>query len=401
MKGHRRFLLWLGMTLSAAGLARSILSTALPYIQRSFALGEEDVARIGVWFALSQLLIVPGTWLADRYGHRRVHVAALVVFPPLAFGAALAHSLVSFVALQLGMRVCAGLFLTLSSVLIVRFVPAERRGKAQALFLATAGIGDGLLAAALPLVAARDDGWRYAFVAAGLLGVWAGLRVGPRLPHVPPDAPRAGAGRQPLPPHLVVVLAFLVAVHFLVAIVDGPVSSYTAYHALGTLHLTPRAAGRMVVWGGILSIVAGVLGGNLIDRLGARAVAVVAVVARAIAVASFFSNTGHPHTLEAVAYFAVISAAGSIGGAALVNLTLDAVPDAWRGRAAGAVRTGSTAGVLAATFVVAALVPTYGIAGSVVQLTRAALVTPLLLLVLPRWRPHPAPPAEAVGAEAA
>jgi EmrB/QacA subfamily drug resistance transporter len=208
-------------------LNSTMLAVALPGIMDEFHLGAGPVASLVTLYLGTVAVALPASGsLGDRFGHRRLFLAGVLVF---AAASAVAAVATSFGVLQAGrvLQAVSGAFVSTSSASLIReAAPPARRGEAFGMFdllvstSAAAGpfIG-GLLVGAF--------GWRSLFFVAvpvalvALAAVGLGLRPGRTGEGVPtgPPTPRL----EPVPLDLV-GLALLAAMigAFLVAIRGGP-----------------------------------------------------------------------------------------------------------------------------------------------------------------------------------
>jgi MFS family permease len=122
------------------------------------------------------LAAVPGGWLADRFGSRRLLAISAAGCALATAAAALAPSFGVLMGALVVLGACAGLHHPSGLSLVSRGVPAPDRGRA----LGIHGLGGSLGEALGPLgaaVAARALGWRYGFATASLLALLCAVLV--------------------------------------------------------------------------------------------------------------------------------------------------------------------------------------------------------------------------------
>lgn len=86
-------------------LDATIIAPAIPLIAASFGVESVDVNVAMSAYLVTVAVLIPATgWLADRFGIRRVFLAAIVVFTVASAGCALSTSL----PMLIGMRVLQG-----------------------------------------------------------------------------------------------------------------------------------------------------------------------------------------------------------------------------------------------------------------------------------------------------
>ncbi len=231
-------------------LNSTMLAVALPGVMDEFHLGAGSVASLVTLYLGAVAVALPASGsLGDRFGHRRLFLAGVLLF---AAASALAAGAGTFGVLQVGrvLQAISGAFVSTSSASLIReAAPRARRGEAFGLFdlltstSAAAGpfIG-GLLVGAF--------GWRSLFFVAipvagvALASVGLGLRPAAgrgRLDDPDEDADESPSPRHPAVPIDVPGLALLAAIigAFLVAIRGGagpvPLIAAVAIVPLGVL----------------------------------------------------------------------------------------------------------------------------------------------------------------------
>jgi sugar phosphate permease len=142
---------------------RVALSVAIPYIGKDFGLNPVEMGLVmSAFFATYTLMQLPGGWLADRFGVRRVGMVAMIWWSSFtaATGAAgnLAHLLIARAAFGLG----EGVFPPCSFKTIAVWFPKNERASASAILLAAISVGSAI---APPIVVTIIAiwGWRAVF----------------------------------------------------------------------------------------------------------------------------------------------------------------------------------------------------------------------------------------------
>jgi MFS transporter, ACS family, D-galactonate transporter len=154
---------------------RASLSVAMPAISAEFGI---DAAAQGVilssFFWTYALMQIPGGWLADRYGPRRVIAGAAILWGAFQALAALATGSVGLLLARLGLGFAEGPTFPAGGKLNAVWLPAKERGRGAVLIDGGAPLGTafgGLIIASLMGV---FGSWRAAFIVAGLGTVAAG-----------------------------------------------------------------------------------------------------------------------------------------------------------------------------------------------------------------------------------
>jgi MFS transporter, ACS family, solute carrier family 17 (sodium-dependent inorganic phosphate cotransporter), other len=163
------------------------LSIAAPLLKTEFGWTETRIGLLqSVFFWGFTLTHLPGGWLADRFGGRRVLGLGTLGWSLATAATPLAGSFGSFATARVALGLGEGMNMPSISSLVARWFPLEERTRATVVNLA--GIHVGTLVA-LPLSAWIADtwGWRAAFYAYAAIGlVWVTLWVAWR-----PDGPTA------------------------------------------------------------------------------------------------------------------------------------------------------------------------------------------------------------------
>ncbi len=173
----RHIILWLTVLLyMVTYFDRVLIATAMPTIQKEFCFGIETVGLIFGAFQLSYALFqVPGGWMGDLIGPRRMLTAIVLWWSAFTAFTAMAWSVNSMIVMRFlfGMGE-AGAFPNATSSLSRWMLHAER-GWAQGVTHAGARLG----AALTPVMVAFmiwHFGWRFPFYFFGVVGVvWAGV----------------------------------------------------------------------------------------------------------------------------------------------------------------------------------------------------------------------------------
>jgi MFS family permease len=216
------------------------------------------------------LAAIPGGWLADRFGSRRLLAVSAAGCALATAAAALAPSFGVLMVALVALGACAGLHHPSGLSLVSRGVSAPDRGRA----LGIHGLGGSLGEALGPLgaaLAARALGWRYGFAtASALAAVCAALVVWLEEPardaqqrrHAPAEVLAALRGFWKSAPLRWLLLAGLAG---------GFV--YRGVLTFLPLHLSGATPGDALPGAGLITLVllagtaAQVLGGNLADRM--------------------------------------------------------------------------------------------------------------------------------------
>ncbi|MFB6194766.1 MAG: MFS transporter [Haloplanus sp.] len=325
----------------AVRLAQLLVSPVVPSLREAFDISRGTVGVIltGMWllYACSQL---PSGAAGDRYGPRRVVLAALGCTAVAAVALATAPSAYTFAAFALLLGVGAGLYYTPATALLAdRFeevggvIGIHRAGSQAA----------GLVAPALVAVVGARFGWRIALgsgavVAVALLGgvlVWGSSTDRPRGATAPDGGttvgPRALAGVLTRPP-----VAFTVGLAAIGEFVTLTTVSYLP--AFLVAHHDLSLAGAGALFSAYFAVVAVLqpVSGWVSDVIGRDAVVAGLFAAGAVGYATLGTTTRLAFAVPAVALVGVAMS----WGPPVQSRAVDALADAERGVGFGLVRTG-------------------------------------------------------------
>lgn len=151
---------------------RQILSILLPQVKAEFNLSDTWLGLlVGPTFALFYATMgLPLALLADRVNRRRLIAASLALFSAMTIACGLVVQFWQLVIARILTGVGEAGTGPASQTIITDLFPAERRGRAQAIYATGANLGV-LVAFAGGGYIAHEWGWRIAFIAAGLPGL--------------------------------------------------------------------------------------------------------------------------------------------------------------------------------------------------------------------------------------
>lgn len=156
---------------------KSMISTAVLPIAKEFNLDAGQTGMIMSFFFLGySLMQIPGGWLADKIGAKKVLMLSLAIISIFSFAFGAVSSLMLFMAIRFFAGLGHGGYPLSCSKSIADNFPQERRTFIQSLILSTSGIG-GILAFTLwtNLINAN---WRYGYLALGTMFAIAFVLVG-------------------------------------------------------------------------------------------------------------------------------------------------------------------------------------------------------------------------------
>ncbi|MGX7706545.1 MFS transporter [Methylobacterium sp. Gmos1] len=167
---------------------RTALSIAMPTIAREFDLSPTMQGVIlSAFFWTYAVLQVPGGWLIDRYGPRRLMAGATIAWGLFQSLAALATGGLSLLLTRLGLGAAEAPLFPAGAKLNAIWLSPQERGRGAVLMDSGSPLGAAFGGVIISFLILAFDSWRLAFLAAGLgtivLGglAWRTLRDDPAL----------------------------------------------------------------------------------------------------------------------------------------------------------------------------------------------------------------------------
>jgi len=258
-------------------LDRRTLAAVFPLIQTEWNLTDAQLGLVATGYALARALVaLPAGWLADRRGRVWVLRLASVSWGALATLSGLAGQFWQFLLARTGVGLADGANGPADVAFLSDLFPEERWGRALSLYSLGMYGGSALGFVVGGLVGERW-GWRWAFVAPGLLGCLCAVFVGRLREPVRADSPSLGGDTASL--RLPEILRAMTAPSLLAGFLGGSLGFFaTTGLASWMPTFIHRYHGRSVSQAGLTtslillpaSVLGVLLGGALSDRLLAR-----------------------------------------------------------------------------------------------------------------------------------
>jgi MFS family permease len=218
----------------------TIVNVALPTIGRDFAVSPTAVDSISISFLVSLAVFIPASgWLGDRFGGKRVLLAAIVVFTVASAMCGLATSLGELVIFRVLQGVGGGMLAPVGMAMLFRVFPPEERIRASAILTVPTTLAPAL-GPVLGGLLVTDLSWRWVFyvnVPIGAAALLFGLLF---LRTVPQSEP----GKFDLPGFLLAGFGLGLAMY---GVSEGPVKGWHSADVLGTIAAGVVLLAAMVV----------------------------------------------------------------------------------------------------------------------------------------------------------
>lgn len=145
-------------------LDATIITPAIPLIATSLGVDAVDVnVAISAYLVTVAMLIPASGWMADRFGIRRVFIAAIAVFTLASVGCALSASLPMLVAMRIAQGVGGAMMVPVGRLAVLRF--SEKTDLVRAIALLTwPALAAPVLAPVLGGAIATVGSWRWIFI---------------------------------------------------------------------------------------------------------------------------------------------------------------------------------------------------------------------------------------------
>jgi EmrB/QacA subfamily drug resistance transporter len=152
-------------------LDATIITPAIPLMASSFGVDAVDVnVAISAYLVTVAVLIPASGWMADRFGIRRVFLAAIVVFTLASVGCALSTTLPMLVGMRVAQGVGGAMMVPVGRLAVLRYSAKSHLVRAIAL-LTWPALAAPVLAPALGGAIATLGSWRWIFVVNIPLGI--------------------------------------------------------------------------------------------------------------------------------------------------------------------------------------------------------------------------------------
>jgi EmrB/QacA subfamily drug resistance transporter len=206
----------------------TIVNVALPTIGRDFAVSPTSVSSISIAFLVSLAVFIPASgWLGDRFGGKRVLLAAIVVFTVASALCGLATSLGELVVFRVLQGVGGGMLAPVGMAMLFRVFPPEERIRASAILTVPTTLAPAL-GPVLGGLLVTDLSWRWVFYVNVPIGA-AALLFGLLFLR---SVPQAEPGRLDLPGFLLAGFGLGLAMY---GVSEGPVKGWHSADVLATI----------------------------------------------------------------------------------------------------------------------------------------------------------------------
>ncbi len=351
------------------GYAAAIPTISAPWFAKDFHLNDPAMARVFAGFALSSFGALVLARMADRVGRRRVLMWSAIAMPIAALGASMAHHVVAFVACIIVVEAFLGAALASSVVMIAEILPVPRRAAGQSWAGLASAVGGGLCVFLAPVLARAGVSWRWMMAIP-----FAGIVL---LPMVVRRIPESARWRHKVGEERAVYSRFydifgalyrrrsmtILICSLLAAFSVEGVNSYSYFHAVTVVGLSPDFASAFTIIGGGFGMIGFPVGAWAAERFG-RVPTIVSfgIVSSVVALAYYWGpplHFAHPALWLGFAFLFMNSTTNAVVVASNAAVT-ELFPTALRGTILGWFALMSAFGALSAEATIASLAAATG-----------------------------------------
>ncbi|EOL50737.1 MFS transporter [Enterococcus caccae] len=274
---------------------KSMISTAVLPLAKEFNLDAGQTGMIMSFFFLGySLMQIPGGWLADKIGAKKVLMLSLAIISIFSFAFGAVSSLMLFMVIRFFAGLGHGGYPPSCSKSIADNFPQERRTFIQSLILSTSGIG-GILAFTLGTNLINAN-WRYGYLALGTMFAMALVLVAVFVPSQATSAKTSSVNKPAIKFSQVItnrnVLVLFVAMLLLNFLLYGNMSWLPSFLAQ-KFAIDIKTIGYLLAVNAVFQTVATMFAGALLSKLflgKERMFILSATVLAAILVAAFVAS---------------------------------------------------------------------------------------------------------------
>ena len=163
------------MTVYILGLFMTIIdgtmvNVALPTMAKDFGVPTTEIEWVAIGYLLTYAAVIPAAgWLGDRFGTRKVFIAALAVFVATSLMCGMAQTLDQLIAFRILQGLGAGLVTPIGAAMLYRAFPMEERARATIGVLSVAVIAPAI-GPMLGGILVDTASWHWIFLINGPIG---------------------------------------------------------------------------------------------------------------------------------------------------------------------------------------------------------------------------------------
>ncbi len=341
---QERIFLLVGMAAFFGGFDQNVYGFAIPQIQASLHIPENQIGLTVTYFRLATFVAMAFAMTADIVGRRRLLLITIFGQGAFTLATAFSQTYAQFVWLQVFTRIFGYAEEMLCYVVIAEEVASGVRGWAAGTLAGLLYTGAGVAALFFAVVNILPGHWRSLYVIGGLSILFVAFlrrslpetkRFELRSEEVQKLHARIGGAfdmmrrlAKEYPARILLILLVVGAWGFAI----GPSTVLAASYLQKTLGYAPWQTTALMIPGGLLALYLNIIAGRMSDRVGRKRVIFLMMLVTTCAYAAFFSGLrGWPIVpLWITAFFGYFTAASLVRG-----MTVEIVPTAYRATISG------------------------------------------------------------------
>ncbi|MNB82205.1 putative sulfoacetate transporter SauU [compost metagenome] len=353
-------LLFLGW--SVGNLDRFAISYAVLGITEDLGLNASSTGIIlSSFFAGYALMQLPGGWLADKFGYRKVIITSIILWSIFTILTGIAWSLTSLILVRFLFGLSEGSFFPSASKAITNWFPTNERSRAMSIML-TSGSVMGVVTPIAATQVMANNGWRSLFYIVGAIGLGFAVLfmffLKEKIKQETKPVVKQGAVKTPVkgaPLRSILKSAFvwkLFIGYFSIYVVSWGLNSWMPTYMMNVRDLDLASIGYLSAIPAFVGIFAMVISGVVLDKLPrGRELQVAAISAVLIAVLLYLMETASS-TGMFIAYQCLVIVFQSFVIILIASAALKHLPEESAATANGFINTGAQlAGFLAPTMI--------------------------------------------------
>ena len=321
----RKLLLLLAAAFFIAQYDMSVLSLALPDMQQSFNISEQDIGKVIGAARLGALPAIFLALLADRIGRRRLLMVTLLGLSIATGATGFVHTTEQFIVVQFCSRAFATAEEIIAVIYVLEMLPTRQRGWGVGFLAAMGGLGSGAASLLYAAVDFLPGGWRALYVIAALPILYlAWLRR--LLPESTLFERYVKSDVKELLWHPILEIyrtqrREMAAIALIAATFAFQLSAtvnFMSKYLQETHHYAPPQVSLLFIVAGSIALFGTTIAGRVSDRVGRRPTLVVALIMNCLANLAFYNTSGFLLPLAWIAalfsFFAVEVMINAMGG---------------------------------------------------------------------------------------
>lgn len=303
------------------------------------------------FFAGYALMQIPGGWLADRFGFRKIIIMAVFAWSVFTILSGMAWSFMSLILIRFLFGLGEGSFFPSASKGIASWFPQNERSRAMS-FMLTSGTIMGVITPIIGTQSMQSIGWRMIFYIAGAIGIIfallyvffikerEGSTVGRNENPSKSEAPLRDVLKTP-------IIWNLFIAYFAIYAVQWGLMAWMPTYLVEARHLDLTSVGYISAIPAFAGIIAMIVSGYILDKLPEGKDKVIAAVFAVLTAVFLYLMAYAPNIAMFVVYQSVVTVLMSFNIILIISAPLKMLSEEVVGTANGFINTGAQfAGVL-------------------------------------------------------